>query len=297
MSTRRPVAPDGAGGLSQIVSPDTIDPTILPAMGIFGDGSDGNVTIPSGTTTLTSDKFYDTLTVQSGGVLKTAQFRVMCKTLCQVQSGGTIQSNGNNAVGAAAGVAIASGSLIGCLAGAAGATGNPAASGGSTSNSWGGKGGAGGAGSIGAAGTAGTVFGLLASVGPPRMLPGAALGLSIGAGASLGIGAGTGGGGGGGDTTNSGGGGGSSGGIVLINAPAINNQGTIQALGGNGANGVAGNAGGGGGGGGGVVVLNTRSALVGNAPLVTGGTGGTKAGTGANGSNGSTGTIFANVWT
>ena len=29
MSTRRPVAPDGNGGLSQIASPDTIDPTLV----------------------------------------------------------------------------------------------------------------------------------------------------------------------------------------------------------------------------------------------------------------------------
>lgn len=45
----------------------------------YGDGSDGNVVIASGTTTITRDMFYNDLTIQTGGILATAGFRVFVK--------------------------------------------------------------------------------------------------------------------------------------------------------------------------------------------------------------------------
>ena len=59
----------------------------------YGDGSDGSTTI-SGTTTLTRDMFYTTLTVANGGLLKPNGFRVFASTSIEVQSGGTISTNG-----------------------------------------------------------------------------------------------------------------------------------------------------------------------------------------------------------
>src|SRR5208337_2981054 len=43
----------------------------------YGDGSDGNVTISSGTTTLTKDMFYNNLTMSGTGQLITAGYRVL----------------------------------------------------------------------------------------------------------------------------------------------------------------------------------------------------------------------------
>ncbi len=43
---------------------------------LFGDGSDGNVTITSGTTTLVRDMFYNNLTISGTGSLNPAGFRV-----------------------------------------------------------------------------------------------------------------------------------------------------------------------------------------------------------------------------
>lgn len=45
----------------------------------FGDGSDGNVTISSGTTTLTRDMHYNNLTISGTGVLQTRGYRVFVK--------------------------------------------------------------------------------------------------------------------------------------------------------------------------------------------------------------------------
>lgn len=60
---------------------------------IFGRGSDGDVTISSNTT-LTEDKFYDNLTVNSGVTLDSSQEALVihCKTKCTVN--GTISMNG-----------------------------------------------------------------------------------------------------------------------------------------------------------------------------------------------------------
>lgn len=60
--------------------------------GLFGDKSDGDVTI-NGTTTLTRDMFYDNLTVE--GTLNTASFKVFVGGTLTVN--GVIQCNGGDA--------------------------------------------------------------------------------------------------------------------------------------------------------------------------------------------------------
>lgn len=170
---------------------------------LFGDGSDGVVSINSGTTTLTSDMFYDTLTIASGAVLETAGYRVFVQNT--LTNAGTIRRNGvaggnggagDNGAGSvavpggtagSAGTALADGSLPGAPAGKAGQAGG--AGGGTTNTSAngsngtagtagqaatkaivgngvaGGAGGAGGSGGGGAGGTSGAAGAAGASSG------------------------------------------------------------------------------------------------------------------------------------
>lgn len=268
----------------------------VPIAGFCGDGSGGNVTI-SGTTTLTGDAFYDTLTVQSGGILITAGYRIHCKTLCQVDSGGTIRCNGADATSATGATATGNQTITGGGAGANGNTGVGSTATG-LNNAYGSAGGAGGAG-VSAGGAGGTVA-LFGNPGVAHSLPQLALGYFMGTNGSgaqqiVGFFGGGGGGGGGGDATNAGGGGGAGGGVLLINARTVINNGTISANGGAGRSTAVGNTGGGGGGGGGVVIVNTTS-FTGTTPTATGGNGGTKTGTGVNGTAGTTGRILVNTW-
>jgi hypothetical protein len=72
----------------------------------WGDGADGDVVIAAGTTALGRDMFYNSLTVQAGGILKPAGFRIFVKTFTQVDVGGTINDNGNNGGNPTAGAAL-----------------------------------------------------------------------------------------------------------------------------------------------------------------------------------------------
>jgi len=268
-----------------------------------GDGSDGNVTI-STTVTLTRDMFYDTLTVSSGGTLNTAGFRVHCRTACVVNSGGTISFNGNNATANTAGSGVTAKTAGGTNAGGAGASPTPNGSGG-TSNlaaSFGGRGGSGG-GVSGSGGPSGTVTALTAAQGgpTPRTLAAMTAGVTTTA-TPVQFTGGSGGAGGGGTGSGGtiGGGGGAGGGVIILNAPAVTNNGTISANGGNGGNGTIGSgtgAGGGGGGGGGAVIINATS-FTGTTPVANGGNGGTKVGTSStDGSAGAAGTVLVTLWT
>lgn len=64
--------------------------------GLFGDGSDGDVTITSGTTTLTQDMFYDNLTLNDGAILKPDGYRVFVKSTLKRLGTGKFQYNGAN---------------------------------------------------------------------------------------------------------------------------------------------------------------------------------------------------------
>lgn len=96
----------------------------------FGNGIDGTVTI-SGNTTLTSDMYYDDLTINNAIVLTTAGYRVFVKGT--LTNNGTIRFNGNNGAngenssasapqqGGAGGALVADGNIRGSRAGADGA--------------------------------------------------------------------------------------------------------------------------------------------------------------------------------
>lgn len=103
----------------------------------FGDGSDGDVEITANTS-LTSDMFYNTLTVKAGWTLNTKGYRIFVKETMTVESGAYVIRNGNNGGNAgnggntpagaggtagAAASALSSGSLYGSLAGTAGTVG------------------------------------------------------------------------------------------------------------------------------------------------------------------------------
>lgn len=76
--------------------------------GMFGTGIDGNVTIAAGTTTLARNMYYDTLTINNGGILDVHGFEVYVKTavVCPASGTGTITfvtNNGGNGTNAAGG--------------------------------------------------------------------------------------------------------------------------------------------------------------------------------------------------
>jgi hypothetical protein len=79
---------------------------------IFGDGSDGNVTINT-TVTLTRDMYYDTLTVDTAsGILNTAGYAIFCRTACNITNGGAIRNLGPAGTAAAVGSGGAGGTAV-----------------------------------------------------------------------------------------------------------------------------------------------------------------------------------------
>ncbi len=243
----------------------------------LGDGSDGNVTIASGVTTLSRDMFYNNLVINGTGSIDTNNYKIFVKGVLDLTAApaGAINNNGlpgNAASGATQGATLAvpvSGTLGTCgngSAGGAGSTGNGSngtAGGSSLPSSYGNGGtqnaaGAAGAGGTGTAGT-GAAGGSQTSLEMRRWETNFLKGVNLIGG---GVGGG-GGGGGGGDGTNSGGGGGGGGqggGVVAIYANTIikssaTSAAVIQSNGGNGGSGgygaAAGITGGGGGGTGG----------------------------------------------
>jgi len=229
------------------------------AAGRFGDGSDGNVTIAAGTTTLTRAMFYGNLTVT--GTLRTRGNPVFVRGV--LTGSGTIDARGE------AGVLGVSGGVPGGASswerGTAGATGTVAAvdgdAGTNATNSLGGSAGAGGAGSAPPrlAGAAGVATAVVESAGGPgvwRALDRAVLGRTLGASVVVG---GAGGGSGAGGVGGAGGGGGDVLGLIVHTWGAF--DGIVTARGGAGGNGTT-NGGGGGGGGGGVIVIVARRGIV-----------------------------------
>ena len=109
------------------LSASELNTDLIKASGIFGDGSDGNVTIDAssgayafgslvGTVfTLEKDLYADDLIIDSGYTLQSGGFKIFVKGI--LTNNGTIERNGNEASGATAGVALAAGTLPGALAG------------------------------------------------------------------------------------------------------------------------------------------------------------------------------------
>lgn len=228
--------------------------------GIFGDGSDGTVTISSNTT-LTRDMQYANLTVNAGVTLSTGGYKIFVSGT--LTNNGTIANVGGNASGATKGNGAPQGSLSGGPAGGnggvtTGSSGSTGSAGGWQSSNTGQGGGSGASGAGGSGGSGGSPSAISSSRLPVATALtgyyfGVVAGLS-GNGVMLTPGSGSGG-GGGGDGTNSGGGGGGGGGCVLVCCKTLTGSGTFSANGGNGATPSTGNCGGGGAGTGGWVVV------------------------------------------
>lgn len=109
-----PFRVDLAGNL--IATSATVNGSAIANGDIYGDGSDGDVTISSNTT-ITRDMFYNNLTISAGFSLNTGGFRVFVKGTCTIEATASIHRNGNDASGQTGGAALASGSLQGALAG------------------------------------------------------------------------------------------------------------------------------------------------------------------------------------
>jgi hypothetical protein len=314
----------GSTGAKLFVTPAKLA-TRLDAAGGYGDGSDGDVTIAAGTTTLAKDMYYNNLVVT--GTLVTDGFKVFVKGT--LSGAGTINwgtpnngGNGGNAsttVGGTAGAAGAAGGT-GILKNKAGVAGAAGRNQGTTSGVPGNTGLASDP-SIGVAGVAGgsTPDGGTAGAAGTLTTPNLSFGKLLWRTADLldvdtdgtidflltsaGSGSGAGGGGSDGAGSSGGGGGGSgaTGGIIFIMAKTWAGTFTISNIGGNGGNGGNGagaqgdGAGGGGGGSGGVTVVIYGTKTWTGSHTLTGGTGGT-AGTGGNpgtaGANGTTGVSY-----
>lgn len=271
------LAPASGGGTTNFLRADATWAAPLVPFAIFGDGSDGDVTI-STSTTLTRDMFYNNLTLAAGAALNTGNFRIFVRntlTISSAPAGAVIANGGNGGAGAAvntggtAGTRITTGTTLSASNTGAGGNGGVGAgtagptTGNATASVIGGHpaGGAGGLGSGGAGGagsTASNPSGLNASF--RRLITewvhnsGGTIGSHI-------MGRNAAGGGGGGDGVAGGGGGGAGGqgGCIAIYARTIA-RGTnvtaaiFQAEGGDGGAGgtaLVGNRGGGGGGSGG----------------------------------------------
>lgn len=306
------------------IDTDTVDQELLAA-GLYGDGSSGDVTISSGTTTLTAPLFARTLTISGTGQLEPRGYPVYAHVLDlrnapekAIYAGGNAGGNTATTTGGTVGSVPTAGLWSTGRAGTAGrdgGTGNGSVgttpTGGTSLGGSSTGGAAGGAGDVTSGGAAGSApsftqyfIGRLSHTGRVSTT-------AIGCGAG-----GTGGSSGGGkspDSGGGGGGGGASGGVLAIYARIIlldgADPGAIWAKGGGGGNstraGVLGTGGGaGGGGGGGGFVYIVTDAFVGSATDVVnvkggdGGDGGpgsasSHAGAGGSGGNGGVLTYFS----
>jgi len=319
----------GATGAKLFVTPAKLA-TRLASSTSFGDGSDGDVTISAGTTTLIRDMYYNNLIVT--GTLATAGYRVFVNGTISgagiISFNGTAGGNGGNGSGGIGGTAgTAAAATVGYFSTSAGAPGvagisgvNNAAGGTSasavanalvvTAGGNGGKGGRSDAGAGGApsGGTGATGTAVVTKFG--QILFQTVAGLDVTAPGSLikykpGGGGGSGGVGGAQSASSSGGsgGGGASGGIIALFVKIWTGTFTFQATGGNGGNAgtcegtnAGGSAGGGGGSGGFVFITYGTKTWTGSYTLTGGiaGTSATKIGSGqadqTNGTDGGSGT-------
>ncbi len=124
---------------------DYVKTNYMPLDILFGDGSDGNVTI-SANTTITRDMMYDTLTVTSGANIDMDGYRIYCKTALTGDGTGIISMNGASPVNSSTGGVGSSGTIRfgGRVAGVAGAIINNNGGASTQGNGPGGQGGRGG---------------------------------------------------------------------------------------------------------------------------------------------------------
>jgi hypothetical protein len=236
------------------------------SLSLYGDGTDGNVTLGAGVTTLTREMYYNNLIIPDGATLNAGNRRVFVRGIATIngimQNNGGTGANGSSGAGGVGGSVGTSGPIRQATAGGNGYSGSGV---GSTAAGMtvalGGQGASGGSAGGNGGGSGGPQIIPTDDEGGPNPIKNLANALLMSA-FSFGFlteapSPGSGGGGGAGNSATSGGGGGGGGGgpCVLV-ARTITGSGTMRALGGNGGNGFAGTAaGGGGGGGGGGIVL------------------------------------------
>lgn len=268
---------------------------------LFGDGSDGNVTVSS-TVILARDMYYRNLTITGANTITANGYRIFVQDTLSIVSGSIIANGGNGGLPTAGAIPHTAKTLGGgSIGGAGGATSGGSGSNGGTLTSntrMGGLGGAGGAGNtgsgVGPAGNAGTGTVPTDTNGGTnvfKIVQNALRGRDL---ASVQLLGGSGGGGGGGGSTGTGGGGGGGGGVMLIAARNISiTSGSITANGGGGsATPSTGGGGTGGGGGGGVVIIISTTDTSAMTITANGGNAGAAAGTGSTGTAGSAGQVF-----
>ncbi len=269
----------------------------VTGFGYFGNGSDGDVTVTGGTTTLVRDMYYDNLIVTGTGIIVAAGFRIFARTSIVIQASGVIHKDGASATSTTGATGFGGSTTV--WGGASGGNGGTAGgvAGGATNYGGGGNGGAGGLGSGGAGGAGGVTvvpaafYGSIGILNHPWYAMHAKY-FEASDGTARAISAGSGGGGGGGDGT-AGGGGGAGGGTVILCTASLTGEGIVRAVGGNGFTAPAGDRGGGGGGGGGMLLIiagndTTATSLTFS---VAGGTKGLKSGAGVDGVDGAIGRI------
>jgi hypothetical protein len=270
---------------------------------VFGNGQGGAVTLDGTTTwpgfTLSGGAYTYTpagvlappssLTVESGVTLFCAGLPL--QVLGALINHGNILNPGGNGSGLSPGT-LAGNLIYAAYAGtpAGSGAGGASLSGPSIGMGAGGNGGASPAGGMGSGG-AGGVPQLSGAVLLPTPQQ-AVAGLVVASGALSVLGGGAPGGPGAGDGTDPGGGPGSGGGVLVICAKSIYNDGMISVPGGQGATPITGECGGGGGGGGGALFLFALTVPQGSGVIAApGGLGGHGSGTGSAGSAGTSGQV------
>jgi hypothetical protein len=277
------------------------------AIGVYGNGSDGDVIMGAGTTALARDMFYHDLTVPAGATVQAAGWFICVSGTLTL--GGTIDHGGGDGAdatiagpGVGGGGTDRNGSAPFSTAGGAGGVG----SGGISSNqgsvypSCVARGGRGGAGDDGLGGSSGAIT-ATGSAGNIRQLPWCLNACLSPTDSGVRVSCSSGGGGGAGAAFTAqayGGGGGGGGGYLVLCARVITGSGLVRAKGGDGGDAfqqVAGNSAGGGGGGGGGVAVVVTDTLAANLPTITaaGGAGGGAVGPiGTNGAVGGSGLLL-----
>lgn len=246
--------------------------------GHFGDASDGNVTLATGTTTvLARDMYYDVLTVEGTAEIVSAGFRIYARRIVGTDAASVFSADGTAGHDGSTGSGLGgAGSAQGSVGGGGGgADANDGSAGATPSTPSPAIGGAGGDGGDhgGNAGGTGAAVAYAASLGGYRhAVP--SFGLTP---AGVQISGGSGGCSGGSNSANFPGAGGGGGGVLVIYAEEIDFAGTFQANGGAGGAGQTDTAGGGGGGPGAVLLHYRRATNLGTREAA-GGAGGAGAG-------------------
>lgn len=85
----------------------------MTAISIFGTGIDGDITITSGTTTLTRDMYYNNLTLNTGAILNANSYLIFVKGTLTQEGTGKIKNNGGNGGNGTAGSSSTGGTPAG----------------------------------------------------------------------------------------------------------------------------------------------------------------------------------------